>query len=90
MPAGVERQLTVCGHRGVSAPGSAGLGDQAGGGLVVVAECFRNDGGRGLQDKLTDRGCSAALRRHADLAQMDLRADRVHGLSGLAAGEEPL
>jgi hypothetical protein len=39
---------------------------------------------------LADRGGPAALRRDADLPQVDLEADRIHGLSGLAAGEEPL
>ncbi|WP_307847968.1 serine/threonine-protein kinase [Streptomyces durocortorensis] len=67
-----------------------GFNDQAGGGLVVVAESLRDDGGRGLEDELADRGGPAALRWDADLPQVDLEADRVHRLSGLAAGEEPL
>lgn len=75
---------------GVSAPGSSGFGDQAGGRLVVVTEGLRDDGGRGLEDELSDWGGPAALWRDADLAQVDLKADRVHRLSGPAAGEEPL
>jgi hypothetical protein len=43
--------------------------------------------GRGLKDELTDRGGLAALRRDADLTQVDLEADRVHGLSRLATGK---
>lgn len=62
---------------GVSAPGAAGFGDQPGGGLVVIAECLREDGGRGLEDELSDWGGPAALRRNADLTQRDLQADRV-------------
>lgn len=56
----------------------------------MIAECLRDDGGRGLQDELADRGGPATLRRDADLTQMDLEADRVHRLSGLAAGEGQL
>ncbi|MCX2927480.1 hypothetical protein [Streptomyces sp. NEAU-W12] len=73
---------------GVPAPGPAGFGDQVRGGSVVTAECLRDDGGRGLENELTDRGGPAALRRDADLAPVDSKADRVHGLSGLTAGEE--
>ncbi|MFJ5901274.1 hypothetical protein ACIQFZ_39135 [Streptomyces sp. NPDC093064] len=48
--------------------GGAGFGDQAGGGLVVVAECPRDDGGRGLEDELADRGGPAGLWRDTDFA----------------------
>lgn len=74
----------------VSAPGSSGFGDQAGGCLVVVTEGLRDDGSRGLEDELSDCRGPAALRRDADLAQVHLKADRVHRLSGPASGEEPL
>lgn len=47
--------------RGVPAPCSAALGDEARGGFVVVAEGFRDDWGRRLEDELADRGGSAAL-----------------------------
>ncbi|GAA2565664.1 hypothetical protein GCM10010398_63670 [Streptomyces fimbriatus] len=56
----------------------------------MVTEGLRDDGGRGLEDELSDWGGPAALWRDADLAQVDLKADRVHRLSGPAAGEEPL
>lgn len=68
---------------GVSAPSSSGFGDQPCSGLVVVAEGLRDDGCRCLEYELADRGGPAALRRDADLPQVDLEADRVHRLSGL-------
>jgi hypothetical protein len=58
--------------------------------VYVVAERLRDDGGWGLEDELADRGGPATLWRDADLSQVDLEADRIHGLSGLATGEEPL
>lgn len=48
----------------------------------MAAECLRDDGGRDLEDELADRGGPAALRRDADLPQVDLEADRVHRLRG--------
>lgn len=74
---------------GILAPGSTGFGDESGGGLVVVAECLGDDGGRGLEDELADRGGPAALWRDTDLSQLGLEAGRVHRLPGLTAGEEP-
>jgi len=46
--------------------------------------------GAGLGVLICGSRRSAALRRDTDLPQVDLEADRVHRLSGLAAAEEPL
>ncbi len=46
---------------GVSAPGAAGLGDEPGDGLAVVAEGLGDDGCRSLEYELADRGGPAAL-----------------------------
>jgi hypothetical protein len=43
-----------------------------------------------LEDELSDCGGPAALWRDANLAQVDLKADRVHRLAGLASRERPL
>lgn len=74
---------------GVSVPGSAGLVEEAGGGLVVVAEGVRDDGSGHLKELLSDGGAAGGSRWDADLVEEGGQVVGAEGLARLAAGEQP-
>ncbi|MFE4800004.1 hypothetical protein ACFRFL_34515 [Streptomyces sp. NPDC056708] len=74
---------------GVSAPGATGLSEEAAGGLVVVAEGVRDDGGGQFEELLSDGGTAGGGDRDADLAQKRGQAVGASGLACSTAWEEP-
>jgi hypothetical protein len=69
---------------GVSAPGPAGLVEQAGGGLVVVAESVRDDGSGHLKELLSDGGAAGGGYWDADPVE---ERGQVVGVEGPARVE---
>ncbi|MER0450060.1 hypothetical protein ABR738_36885 [Streptomyces sp. Edi4] len=74
---------------GVSAPRSAGLVEQAGGGLVVVAEGVGDDGSGHLKELLSDGGAAGGGYWDADLVEECGQVVGAEGLVRSAAWEEP-
>lgn len=77
LPLGLSAAVSA---RSVVLPGGSGVGGDAGGAFVVVAECLGDDGGRGLKDELADGGGAALVGRDAEFPQ------RVALLPGSSAG----
>ncbi|MET7622514.1 transposase [Streptomyces sp. NPDC005408] len=74
---------------GVAAPRPAGLVEESGGGLVVVAEGVCDDGGRHLQDLLADRCGAGGGRGDAEVVELAGETVGVQRLARATAGEEP-
>lgn len=73
----------------VSAPSSAGLVEEPGGGLVVVAESGCDDGRGHLKELLSDGGSTGGSRWDADLVEECGQVVRAEGLGRPAAGKQP-
>lgn len=75
---------------GVAAPGGSRFGCVAGRCLGVVAEHARDDRGGGLEDELTDGGCSGVGLVQAVLVKAPGDRRRMDGLACSPPGEQPV